>query len=74
MPAILRPIGPLKSYLPGQVEVEVAAGQSIRAALESLGIPPQLVALALVNGAQQPKDYLLQEGDEVKVLAVIGGG
>jgi len=74
MSAIIRPIGMLKSYIGGQSEVFVPSGQTVRAALTAIGIPPELVALVVVNENQQPKDYLLQGQDVVKVLAVIGGG
>jgi sulfur carrier protein ThiS len=42
--------------------------------LTSLGINPDLVAGVFVNDEQQTKDYVLQDGDIVKLLAVIGGG
>jgi sulfur carrier protein ThiS len=46
----------------------------VRQALVELGIPPEVVALVVVNEEQQAKDYVLQDGDVVRVLAVIGGG
>jgi sulfur carrier protein ThiS len=42
--------------------------------MEQLGIPLQLVALVVVNNEPQAKDYRLQEGDFVRLLAVIRGG
>jgi sulfur carrier protein ThiS len=42
--------------------------------LTTLGIDPDLVAGVIVNGELQTKDYILQEKDVVKLLAVIGGG
>jgi sulfur carrier protein ThiS len=74
MNATLRPIGVLKTYIDNKAEVTVEAGQTVRACLLRLGMPPEIVALALVNDAQQPKDYVLQDGDMVKLIAVIGGG
>ncbi len=74
MPARLRPAGMLKSYVGDQAEVEVEPGRTVRQTLSDLGIPPELVALVVVNDSQQNKEYCLQEGDLVKVLAVIGGG
>jgi sulfur carrier protein ThiS len=64
----------LREYVEGQAEVTAEAGQSVREALKALGIPPELVALVSDNGAHQMKDYILQDGDEVRLLAVIGGG
>jgi sulfur carrier protein ThiS len=74
MSAKLRPVGHLKSLVNGQDEVEVESGCTIRAALERAGIRPELVALVMVNDEQRGKDYILQEGDVARVLAVIGGG
>jgi sulfur carrier protein ThiS len=74
MPAYIRPVGALKSYIGGQSEVAVEAGRTVRETIAALGMPPEIVALVLVNDAQQPKDYVLQDGDAVKLMAVIGGG
>jgi sulfur carrier protein ThiS len=74
MTALIRPVGMLKSYVGGQNEVMVAAGRTVREALAALGIQPEIVALVMVNDEPQPKDYVLQDGDTVRLLAVIGGG
>lgn len=74
MAAILKPVGPLKVYVDNQAEVCVPAGQTVRQVLKDAGIPPELVALVLVNGEHQDKDYCVRDGDEIKVIAVIGGG
>jgi sulfur carrier protein ThiS len=72
--AELRLIGSLKDYVGGRESVSVETGQTVRQALAALGIRPEIVALVIVNGTQQPKDYVLKSGDSVEVLAVIGGG
>jgi sulfur carrier protein ThiS len=74
MPATIRPAGLLKDYLGGKGEASVPAGQTVLEALEQLGIPSMLVALVVVNGEAQAKDYQLQEDDFVRLFAVIGGG
>ena len=74
MSAIIRPLGMLKSYVGNQKEVAVEAGHSVRDTLASLGINPELVAGVFTNDEQQSKDYILKDGDIIKVLAVIGGG
>jgi len=74
MLAYIRPIGTLKSYIGGQTEVAVDAGRTVRETMTALGIPPEIIALVLVNDAQQAKDYVLQDDDVVKLIAVIGGG
>jgi sulfur carrier protein ThiS len=72
--AIVRPVGTLKSYIGGQTEVAVDAGRTVRETMTVLGIPPEIVALVLVNDVQQAKDYVVQDEDVVKLIAVIGGG
>ncbi len=74
MTAQINPLGMLKSYVGGQAEVAVDAGRTVREAIAALGIPPEIVALVMVNEAQQPKDYVLRDGDVVRLLAVMGGG
>ncbi len=74
MSARIRPIGTLKSYIGEQAEVAVDAGRTVRETMTALGIPPEIIALVLVNDAQQAKDYVVQDGDVVRLLAVIGGG
>ena len=64
----------LKSYVGDQKEVVVESGLPVRTALTMIGINPDLVAGIFVNEEQQTKDYILQDGDIIKVLAVIGGG
>lgn len=74
MPAILRPSGALRDAIGGQAEVQVETGRTVRDTLTVLGIVPEVVALVVVNEEQQSKDYVIQEGDVIRVLAVIGGG
>ena len=64
----------LKNYLGEQKEVIVEAGNTVRETLTKLGINPDLVAGVFINEEQQAKDYIIQDGDVVKVMAVIGGG
>jgi sulfur carrier protein ThiS len=64
----------LKDYIGELSETPVEAGQTVRQSLIMIGINPDLVAGVFVNGEQQTKDYILQDGDIVKLLAVIGGG
>jgi sulfur carrier protein ThiS len=64
----------LKDYIGELSETTVEAGQTVRQSLIVIGINPDLVAGVFVNGEHQTKDYILQDGDIVKLLAVIGGG
>jgi len=74
MPATLRPSGSLRDLVGGQAEIQVEVGRTVRETLAALGIVPEVVALVVVNEHQRSKDYLIQEGDTIRVLAVIGGG
>lgn len=74
MTATLRPYGVLKEYIGGAYETTIGAEVTVRQAIASLGMPPEVVALVLVNDEQESKDYIIQDGDYIKLLAVIGGG
>ncbi len=74
MSVTIKPVGTLKSYTGNQAEVSAQAGETVRDTLRALGIPPEIVALVMVNDQQREKDYRLQDGDIVKIIAVIGGG
>jgi sulfur carrier protein ThiS len=65
-------VGMLKRYLSETVTAN--PGQTVHQLLDGLGIPPDLVAVVMVNGRQEPKSYLLQEGDQVKLVPLVGGG
>jgi len=74
MTVVLRPIGMLKDYIGGQKEITVQAGLTIRETMLSINMPPEIAALVLVNDEQQSKDYVLQDGDILRLMAVVGGG
>jgi sulfur carrier protein ThiS len=74
MSATLRPSGALRSYIGERNEIQVEVGRTVGETLSALKIPPEVIALVMVNEEQQSKDYVIQEGDVVRVLAVIGGG
>ena len=75
MPVTLRPIGHLKSMVDNLTEITVPSGISVREALVLIKIPSELVALVVVNGVHTTdKGTILNDGDVVKLMAVIGGG
>ena len=74
MPASLRLMGQLKELLNNQSDVTVQAGKTVRETLIELQIKPEIVAGVIVNGALESKDYMLQDGDQVKLMAVMSGG
>lgn len=74
MSAIFRLSGSLKDVVGGKDEYIVEPGQTVREQLLALGIVPETVAMVSVNGVMETKDYVIQDGDTVRVLAVVGGG
>jgi len=70
----LIPAGVLKGYTGGQDRLELAAGLTVTEMLEAVGIPPALVAGVVRDGDLVSKDYRPQDGETVKVLAIMGGG
>ena len=80
MSVILRPIGLLKPYCrkllndQGQIELADREGHTLEMVCREIGLPEGLVSLFIVNGHPQAASYCLQTGDEVKCVAIIGGG
>jgi sulfur carrier protein ThiS len=74
MTATIQPLGMLKSYIGDLKETTVEPGLSVRETVSQLGINPDLVAGVFINGEPLTKDYIVQDGDVIKLLAVIGGG
>jgi len=74
MSATLQALGILKAYIGNRSEITVEAGLTVREMLHELNIPSEVVALVVVNDVPQSKEYRVQEGDVIKLLAVVGGG
>lgn len=54
-------------------EHEVKPGMTLLSSLEKIGVLPESV-IAVRNGEMILEDEILQDGDEVKLVAVISGG
>jgi sulfur carrier protein ThiS len=74
MTAKFRLNGSLHDVIGGPGEYTVESGRTVTETLVSLGIQPLTVALVVVNKEHQKKDYTIQDGDDVFVMAVVGGG
>lgn len=67
-------VGLLKKYGDGQSSLTVEPGQTVMEVIQSLGLDPDLVAIVMVNGRQKFKSYRLEDGDNVKLVPMVGGG
>ena len=80
MSVTFRPIGLLKPYcrdlLDGQGRIELSdrEGHTLEVVCQDIGLPSALVSLFIVNGRTENRSYRLQSGDDVKCVAIIGGG
>lgn len=63
---------PVKLILRGQ-EYEVRAGMTVRHALGKIDVEPEEV-IATRDGELITDDEILQEGDVIRLVAVISGG
>jgi len=70
--------GILKKYGEGKLDKDnnmtIPDNFPLRDLISYLNIPEGLGKICLVNGYPQDMEYKLSEGDEVKILTVIGGG
>jgi sulfur carrier protein ThiS len=67
-------VGQLKSIFNNQPAIKIEPGKTVREFLVAAQILPELVAGVVVNGDLQTKDYVLQDADVVKLIAVMSGG
>ena len=80
MQSIIRPIGLLKIYCRDKLDSEQSIaivdpnGRSLTDICSELGLPVTLISHYIVNGELRSGDYVLLPGDDVKCIAVIGGG
>ena len=58
----------------GRLVVEDREGRSLKGVCQEIGLPVKLISLYIVNGKAESKDYILQRGDEIKLIAAMGGG
>ncbi|MBI4712436.1 MAG: MoaD/ThiS family protein [Planctomycetes bacterium] len=69
--------GILRSYI-GQTEsakeTEIPAAKSIKEIIADLAIPEGMVMLVSVNDQQQSFDYIVKEGDDIKLIPPVSGG
>jgi sulfur carrier protein ThiS len=73
-----RLVGELRRYLPGgdrgEGPVQMPASASIDDLLAKLAIPERELLIVGINGTMAQHDVLLNEGDEVTIVAPMTGG
>lgn len=75
MSVTLIPVGGLKAYAGGREQVEMDSGSTVEQLLERAGIEGALVA-AVIDEEDElvTLDYRPQDGERLKLIAVMGGG
>jgi sulfur carrier protein ThiS len=68
--------GSLKKYNDNcnATEMDVPQGTIVGQLIANSGVPNEEIAFAAVNGSRAPVSQALQEGDEVKLFQLVGGG
>jgi len=80
MSVVVRPIGLLKAFCRDRLDEQDRVvlpdrnGCTLETVCQEIGLPKGLVSLFIVNGHIEENSYRLQAGDEVKCVAIIGGG
>lgn len=68
----------LKKYGEGELDkdknISLPEHLTLQDLISQLNIPERLGKICLVNGYPQDREFTLSEGDEVKILPLIGGG
>lgn len=71
----IRPTGLLKGYTGEKSNLTLDfAGKTVRDCLLEISIPSELVAMVLVNGSLQEKDYIVHDQDVIQLIPLVGGG
>ena len=75
MSVTLIPAGGLKAYAGDREQVELDSGPTVEELLERAGIEAALVAAVIgENDELVTLDYRPQDGERLKLIAVMGGG
>ncbi|MBT9132437.1 MAG: hypothetical protein DDT32_01146 [Syntrophomonadaceae bacterium] len=69
----LKPKGVLRRYVAEQ-NIEITPGLTMRTLINNLNIPTNFRVTSFVNNKRSNPDLTLNDGDEIKLLTMIGGG
>jgi len=68
----------LKKYGEGKLDkdnnISIPENLTLQDLISHFNIPERLGKVCLVNGHPRDREFTLSEGDEVKILPLIGGG
>ncbi|MBC7332048.1 MAG: MoaD/ThiS family protein [Synergistetes bacterium] len=64
----------LKKYIPEVSYVEIEGSITVKELLAKLGVPEELVAGIVVDGKVVDKSQIIEDGQEVALMAPIAGG
>ena len=71
---VVKPYGPLSAHIKGGAYT-LKEGARLKKALRKSGVfRAGLPFVAMIKGSRVPPDYRLADGDEIKILQIIGGG
>jgi molybdopterin converting factor small subunit len=65
---------PRAAFEKGQGHLEVGEGTTIKALLETLNVPPDMVKLIFLNGIHAKDNEVLKDGDRLGVFPPVAGG
>ncbi len=68
------PVGQARQFVAERTLVEVEPGRTIADTLTDLGVPLNMVVVARSDGTHLPKTRVVQPGDVLRLISIIGGG
>ncbi len=68
--------GSLKKYNSdrAETELEISGGMMVGDLIPTINVPSEEIAFVAVNGSRAAFDTVIQDGDEVKLFQMVGGG
>jgi sulfur carrier protein ThiS len=69
----VRPIGIIREFVTDR-EIDAAEGITPEQLIHDLKIPEKLKMVSFVNGKSIPLNKKLEDGDEVSLVTMLGGG
>jgi len=58
----------------GENVLELPSGSSVQQIMKETGIPEPFMGIMVVNGKHAQLDTILEDGDKIDLLPIVGGG